>query len=1085
MRNISICVWNINGVQNKFLSNDAYKLFIDKEILIIVETHFGIRTKCPRNFVLIARSKIRESKKARGGVALYKRADSTLSLKVMCEDLFDTLVIEVENTPAIFVATYIPPNNTNYYTDIYYENLRIILDTFIFNKKIYIFGDMNSRIKNDFPHNNFQYRINPDQYCNQNGRQLIDILREFKDLLIVNGICYNDRIMDSNFTFFRGSRTSQIDFVLCNCIDTIKTFKIHDKLPQSDHCPCSVEILSDSSPPIEIIDECARCFNSYVHVDINRRIKSTINLKRLDLRNLDNSLQVLGNEIWDKYVNTYPSQKIVDDFYRDISDGIYNCCLENKNSCGFDNRQPTQQNCSSRNFRAIAEAHYTRYIDLIEVNNELAYHHKEEWLFYQHTAWEKEQEEISKFKGEKWNLYYKKDPKKLWNMLDWKGKIKSAIAGPPNLIHSYFDKIFNAVKIQKNPLIKESKHEVQSYKKFNDVTDKQFDHADLNYAIAKIGKGTSFDGLPGRLLQFLPQSLLNSILLLYQCIFGNIYPSQWRNQLLLPVTKKGHETTNPKLRGIAIGPLFSRVFDIIVNKRFCTWYSPNPEQAGFRQHQGCLIQIFALFITMSMAIHLSKSLYIGLLDFEKAFDFMNRPSLLRDLMNKGIGSMFLDNLYNMYEKTFYVPKISENVIGEQIPANHGIAQGKNSSCNIFSFYMSDMKDSVKDMNVSDFTEPNNMLQLADDTLIISEHTHSLAELFVRIFNYAKRKFIIINMDKTKYMQLTEYPSLQNVVKDDISIEAVNPDDGYNWLGFYLSYTSNVNKLIENNFKKKAANIGKFYAWLQINETTPFPLKLRVLYSCMLPALLYSCEAWGALDDLEKRIMLIEKKALKACLGVKQGTSDEIIYLEINKADIVASIYYRQYKFYQKFKRLSCRESTARNIWQSYTQDRNQGEISFINHYETLNADIIRKNMCDRKSLITISNKSMHKRYIDLFNLEYNDILYNSMINDKDRKIITRWRLSSHHLYIETGRYKNPPVVREERKCVICEEVEDEEHALLKCRAHEHTRNIYSQLLLKYPGVRTLLNPQNVDDINRIARYLREIEKNMKTFKLVQ
>ena len=238
---------------------------------------------------------------------------------------------------------------------------------------------MNSRIKNDFHHNNFQYRINRDQYCNQN----------------------------SNLTFFQGSRTSQIDFVLCNCIDTIKTFMTSP--PQSNHCPCSVEILLDSSPPIEIIDECTRCFNSYAHVDINRRIKSTINVKRLDLRNLGNSLQVSGNEIWAKYVNTYPSQNIVDDFYSDISDRIYNCCLKNKNPCGFNNPQPTLQNCTSRNFRAIAEAHYTRSIDLIEVNNEFAYHHKEECLFYQHTAWEKEQEEISKFKGEKWNLYYKKD----------------------------------------------------------------------------------------------------------------------------------------------------------------------------------------------------------------------------------------------------------------------------------------------------------------------------------------------------------------------------------------------------------------------------------------------------------------------------------------------------------------------------------------------------------------------------------------------------------------------------------------------------------------------------------------------------
>ena len=65
-----------------------------------------------------------------------------------------------------------------------------------------------------------------------------------------------------------------------------------------------------------------------------------------------------------------------------------------------------------------------------------------------------------------------------------------------------------------------------------------------------------------------------------------------------------------------------------------------------------------------------------------------------------------------------------------------------------------------------------------------------------------------------------------------------------------------------------------------------------------------------------------------------------------------------------------------------------------------------------------------------------------MINDKDRKIITRWRLSSHHLYIETGRYKNPPVVREERKCVICEEVEDEEHVRFSNVVHTSTPEIF-------------------------------------------
>ena len=60
---------------------------------------------------------------------------------------------------------------------------------------------------------------------------------------------------------------------------------------------------------------------------------------------------------------------------------------------------------------------------------------------------------------------------------------------------------------------------------------------------------------------------------------------------------------------------------------------------------------------------------------------------------------------------------------------------------------------------------------------------------------------------------------------------------------------------------------------------------------MLP-LLYCSETWGSLNYLVKEISLIEKKALKACLGVKPGTSDDIIYTEINKPDIIATTYHR-------------------------------------------------------------------------------------------------------------------------------------------------------------------------------------------------
>ena len=85
------------------------------------------------------------------------------------------------------------------------------------------------------------------------------------------------------------------------------------------------------------------------------------------------------------------------------------------------------------------------------------------------------------------------------------------------------------------------------------------------------------------------------------------------------------------------------------------------------------------------------------------------------------------------------------------------------------------------------------------------------------------------MDKTKYMNMVANPSLHDLPIEDERIPAVNPvnpDHGYNWLDFNLSYSSDVRCLIRNNFQKKKCNIGKFYTWLQINNNTPFPLKMK-------------------------------------------------------------------------------------------------------------------------------------------------------------------------------------------------------------------------------------------------------------------
>ena len=82
---------------------------------------------------------------------------------------------------------------------------------------------------------------------------------------------------------------------------------------------------------------------------------------------------------------------------------------------------PKQNNCSSKNFKAIAEVHYGQHKRLENTSPDESEYSREQWLYYQQMAMINEDEENSKFKSKKWNKVYRCDPKKLWKMIDWKG----------------------------------------------------------------------------------------------------------------------------------------------------------------------------------------------------------------------------------------------------------------------------------------------------------------------------------------------------------------------------------------------------------------------------------------------------------------------------------------------------------------------------------------------------------------------------------------------------------------------------------------------------------------------------------------
>ena len=114
----------------------------------------------------------------------------------------------------------------------------------------------------------------------------------------------------------------------------------------------------------------------------------------------------------------------------------------------------------------------------------------------------------------------------------------------------------------------------------------------------------------------------------------------------------------------------------------------------------------------------------------------------------------------------------------------------------------------------------------------------------------------------------------------------------------------------------------------------------------------------------------------------------------------------------------------------------------IKYYTSIEDKITGKKEKERKDRLKNAGNTMHVRYRLLTNLQHANLLYKSNVNDEFRTIITRWRLSSHSLHIETGRYKKPKTLPENRICTVCGTVEDEYHSIYICPMHYFILSIH-------------------------------------------
>ena len=446
------------------------------------------------------------------------------------------------------------------------------------------------------------------------------------------------------------------------------------------------------------------------------------------------------------------------------------------------------------------------------------------------------------------------------------------------------------------------------------------------------------------------------------------------------------------------------------------------------------------------------------------------------MMELNLGDTFVRAVADMYEENHYIPRIDHSMLGEPIQTFYGVTQGRRSSTSFFSFLICDMGKAINSVNYSDFMEPHNMAQMADDTIVAAEQTDSLGGKFKSVHNFSDEKGQSINIDKTLYIHMSKTPNTETIIcGDHVKISSLEAGKSAPYLGNHLYHTNMLQDIIVYNINKRMFNVAKYKAWLAVNENTPFSIKLLVLDNCVLAALLHGCNAWGDLSTLAPKLESIELDLLKSALGVKKGTPTNTLYQELKRGSIVSKIMDRQYAFAHKLAQISEEEALVVCFW-----SRSQ-HLSIAQYYNSLDNSNYARNKDNRVQSLLASTQTKDIRYRELIGIDHPNCLYDSYVSDSCRTVITRWRLSNYDLAIETGRYERPMIERDQRICRTCLVREDEEHVFFSCPLYANIRREHPNIFNESQTITNILNPLTVDVLYETATVLFEIEKTHRKF----
>ena len=404
-------------------------------------------------------------------------------------------------------------------------------------------------------------------------------------------------------------------------------------------------------------------------------------------------------------------------------------------------------------------------------------------------------------------------------------------------------------------------------------------------------------------------------------------------------------------------------------------------------------------------------------------------------------------------------------------------------------------------------EPLNVLMWADDLFVVSKSIHGLSTGIDRISKHFKHLGLDINTSKTKIMVFNnrglklDTPEHSFYI-NDTRLEVV---DEYKYLGFILKPSGSISYGM-NSLLDKASR-----AWFSIsnlvycNKQMPYNRAVQLFSSLVTPIALYASEYWfpfsltkkslGSKESLmhsweQFKAECLQQKFCRLFLSVMKKTSRLAVLGELGQYPtwckaLELSLKY-EWSIFSKIRDESILSAAITEM----TDMSKSGIDCWVYRIEKVKSLINLQHIPTFLKPATVSKKisSKVKGIFDRFWIDsINKIEKNGctcprdhnklrtykqfkgsftcepyidlVCNRNQRSFLSRFRVGSHRLRVETGRWTFPKIDFEDRTCLYCDSgvIDNELHFITQCKLTECNRNSFYSILSKFDGSFFLLN----------------------------